>query len=59
MKKSLMLLVLLVLVTSLMPLASAAEKEKLMVYTSMKETLIGDLRDAFMKQNPNIQFDYY
>ena len=33
--------------------------EKLMVYTSMKESLIGKLRDAFVKKNPGIAFDYY
>ena len=30
-----------------------------MVYTSMKEVLIGELRDSFVKKYPNIQFDYY
>jgi len=30
-----------------------------MVYTSMKEVLIGELRDGFVKKYPNIQFDYY
>ena len=39
--------------------AFSQKKEKLMVYTSMKEVLIGELRDAFVKDNPNIQFDYY
>ncbi|MDP3176896.1 MAG: ABC transporter substrate-binding protein [Spirochaetaceae bacterium] len=38
---------------------AAQQKEKLMVYTSMKEVLIGDLRDAFTKKYPSIQFDYY
>jgi iron(III) transport system substrate-binding protein len=33
--------------------------EKLMVYTSMKESLIGELRDAFVKKHPDIAFDYY
>lgn len=33
--------------------------EKLMVYTSMKESLIGELRDAFAKKHPEISFDYY
>jgi iron(III) transport system substrate-binding protein len=33
--------------------------EKLMVYTSMKESLIGELRDAFVKKYPDIAFDYY
>lgn len=42
----------------LSPIA-AQKKEKLMVYTSMKEVLIGELRDAFTKKYPNIQFDYY
>ena len=30
-----------------------------MVYTSMKESLIGSLRDAFVKKHPDIAFDYY
>jgi iron(III) transport system substrate-binding protein len=33
--------------------------EKLMVYTSMKESLIGELRDAFKKKHPEVDFDYY
>jgi len=33
--------------------------EKLMVYTSMKESLIGELRDAFKKKHPEVAFDYY
>lgn len=33
--------------------------EKLMVYTSMKESLIGELRGAFIKKHPDIAFDYY
>ena len=33
--------------------------EKLMVYTSMKESLIGKLRDAFAKKHPEVSFDYY
>lgn len=39
--------------------ASASSAEKLIVYTSMKESLIGELKDAFVKANPNINFDYY
>jgi iron(III) transport system substrate-binding protein len=39
--------------------ALAAPKLKLMVYTSMKETLIGEIRDSFVKKYPKIQFDYY
>ena len=33
--------------------------EKLMVYTSMKESLIGKLRDTFAKKHPEVAFDYY
>ncbi|MCX7787494.1 MAG: ABC transporter substrate-binding protein [Spirochaetes bacterium] len=39
--------------------AQGEKKEKLMVYTSMKEVLIGELRDAFVKKHPNVSFDYY
>ena len=38
---------------------TAAAGEKLMVYTSMKESLIGKLRDAFDKKHPEVAFDYY
>ncbi|MBF0528749.1 MAG: ABC transporter substrate-binding protein [Deltaproteobacteria bacterium] len=37
----------------------AAEKQKLVVYTSMKEVLIGKLRDAFTAKNPDLDFDSY
>ncbi len=44
----------------LLTLGTAAQAgEKLMVYTSMKESLIGKLRDAFMKKYPEVAFDYY
>jgi len=32
--------------------------EKLIVYTSMKESLIGKLRNAFVKNNPGVEMDY-
>jgi iron(III) transport system substrate-binding protein len=32
--------------------------EKLIVYTSMKESLIGKLRDAFVKNTPGVEMDY-
>ena len=38
---------------------AALGAEKLMVYTSMKESLIGKLRDEFARKNPQIAFDYY
>jgi iron(III) transport system substrate-binding protein len=56
MKKFLLGLLILVLMT---PSALAAPKLKLMVYTSMKETLIGEIRDSFVKKYPKIRFDYY
>ncbi len=37
----------------------AAAAEKLMVYTSMKESLIGKIREVFVKKHPEIAFDYY
>lgn len=37
----------------------AQAAEKLMLYTSMKESLVGKLRDTFTKKNPGIAFDYY
>lgn len=58
MKKILALLIVALLAISVLPVG-AADKQKLMVYTSMKETLIGELRDAFVKKYPDIQFDYY
>lgn len=45
------------LLVGLTPVAQAGEK--LMVYTSMKESLIGTLRDAFAKKHPEVAFDYY
>ncbi|MDR2821123.1 MAG: ABC transporter substrate-binding protein [Desulfovibrio sp.] len=37
---------------------SADAAEKLIVYTSMKESLIGKLRDGFVKKHPDIAMDY-
>ena len=36
----------------------AAAASKLIVYTSMKESLIGQLREAFIKQYPGVDMDY-
>lgn len=38
---------------------SAIAAGKLTLYTSMKESLIGALRDEFVKRHPDIKFDYY
>ena len=35
------------------------QKKKLMVYTSMKEVLIGKVRDQFTAAHPDVEFDYY
>ncbi len=58
MKRYLFSFVLVALVLS-GPLSNATAKEKLVVYTSMKEVLIGKLGEAFGKKNPEIDFDYY
>lgn len=39
--------------------AVSADKQKLVAYTSMKESLIGKLRDAFVQKYPDVEFDYY
>ncbi|MCE5242600.1 MAG: ABC transporter substrate-binding protein [Desulfobacteraceae bacterium] len=59
MRKMLALVVALALVFGSNAGALAADKQKLVVYTSMKESLIGKLRDAFVQKNPDIDFDYY
>ena len=37
---------------------SAFAQQKLFVYTSMKESLVGDLKTAFAKKHPDIKLDY-
>lgn len=59
MKRTLALMLALMMLMGVVTTVSAAPKEKLMVYTSMKEVLIGELRDAFVKKHPEVQFDYY
>jgi iron(III) transport system substrate-binding protein len=39
--------------------AAGAAPQKLMIYTSMKEVLIGELKEAFVKKYPNVSVDYY
>ena len=46
-----------IIVVGTISLAQAAEK--LMVYTSMKESLIGKIRDEFKKKHPEVAFDFY
>jgi len=58
MKKYLFCLIPVVLVLN-GSLADVMAKEKLVVYTSMKEVLIGKLGEAFGKKNPDVDFDYY
>ena len=57
MKKNMLFLMVSVFLFGAVSVACAGEK--LMVYTSMKESLIGSLRDAFVKKHPDIAFDYY
>ena len=40
------------------PAAPAAGGKKLIIYTSMKESLIGGIVDGFKKKNPGIEVDY-
>jgi len=57
MKRTILLLIVSVFLFSTIPFANAGEN--LMVYTSMKESLIGSLRDAFIKKHSVVAFDYY
>jgi len=38
--------------------AASAEEQKLLVYTSMKESMIGELKAAFSRKYPDIKLDY-
>ena len=40
------------------PAAPAAGGNKLIIYTSMKESLIGGIVEGFKKKNPGIEVDY-
>ena len=57
MKRTFLLLIVSVFLFGMIPVANAGEQ--LMVYTSMQESLIGSLRDAFVKKNPDVACDYY
>jgi iron(III) transport system substrate-binding protein len=64
MKKGLVVLLVFLSVCSMMfatgdKESASGEKLKLMVYTSMKENLIGSIRDAFLAEHPEVEFDYY
>ena len=48
-----------VLAASLAALApGASAQQKLYVYTSMKESMVGDLKAAFVKKHPDIKIDF-
>lgn len=53
------ILALAVLVSVFALSGAALAAEKLTVYTSMKESLIGELKDAFVALHPDVTFDYY
>jgi len=57
MKRTFLLLIASVFLFGMIHVANAGEQ--LMVYTSMKESLIGSLRDAFVKKYPDVACDYY
>jgi iron(III) transport system substrate-binding protein len=38
--------------------AASADQQKLLVYTSMKEAMVGELKAAFTRKYPDIQLDY-
>lgn len=58
MKRSMLLSTIsVVLFFGLAGLGEAADK-KLFVYTSMKESMIGSIKDAFVKKHPDIAMDY-
>lgn len=38
--------------------AMAAEHEKLVVYSSMKESLLGELKSAFARKHPGVELEY-
>jgi iron(III) transport system substrate-binding protein len=60
MKRLMLMLIMSALAAGFSTRIDAAEKkEKLMVYTSMKESMFGKLKDAFVKKYPNVTFDYY
>jgi iron(III) transport system substrate-binding protein len=40
------------------PASASGASGKIIVYTSMKESLISDLKNEFIKQNPGIDMDY-
>ena len=46
--------------TGLLGLVSgaASAEQKLFVYTSMKESMIGDLKTAFVKKHPDVKVDF-
>jgi iron(III) transport system substrate-binding protein len=57
MKRTILLLIVSIFLFGTISFANAGEQ--LMVYTSMKESLIGSLRDAFIKKHSDVAFDYY
>lgn len=63
MKKTIVTILCLLLITTSIFAGGSKESEagrkKLMVYTSMKESLIGGIRDTFKAKYPDIEFDYY
>jgi len=59
MKKSVIFVICLLCMIFLSGNAVSAEKMQVMLYSSMKDSQLSALKDAFMEKYPNVQMDYY
>jgi len=59
MKKSVVIFICLVCMVLLFSYAVSAEKMQVMLYSSMKDSQLSALKEAFMKKYPDVQMDYY
>ncbi len=59
MKRYVIFFICVVCVIFLFSYAVSAEKMQVMLYSSMKDTQLSALKEAFMNKYPNVQMDYY
>ncbi|MBU4510597.1 ABC transporter substrate-binding protein [bacterium] len=59
MKRSVIFFICVVCVIFLFSHVVSAEKMQVMLYSSMKDTQLSALKEAFMSKYPNVQMDYY
>lgn len=59
MKKSIIFIICLVCMVYLSSYAVSAEKMQVMLYSSMKDSQLSALKEAFTNKYPNVQMDYY